>query len=125
MNLRRTIALAILPAVAALVTGCGGGGSDSTPTPVVNISGLNSTSTLNRTDQYSITIGGSGNNVTIAASNTVVELTISGLNNIVNLTNTATIQSIKFSGSGNIVSVPTGYSTSVSDTGLNNRVIQR
>ncbi len=122
----------ILALVLSLLAGClggggggGGGGSSSAPAfPTVTVSGLNTTSVVTHAGTYDVTIGGSGNTVTIGLNQTVRNLTVGGISPDVYIGSSSTVSgTVTLGGTNPVLHLPPGSPITVNPTGIGAQVL--
>jgi hypothetical protein len=143
--------IALLSAFTFLAA-CSGGSSSPTPESdsnqdlevnSVTISGVGLTSNINEQGEYSLTISGVDNILSVQENNTISALEISGVNNTlsiqenntisaleisgvendVEIKNNTTVSDFTVSGTGNTIFVPASSGITFSDTGVDNTLI--
>ncbi len=121
----------LLPVFAlALLSACGGSG-DSTPVapaitiPTVTIDAVGSTSTVNESGIYKLSIDGTGNTITVASGNLIDTLTLNGTGNMLTISDNVAIAGFTVGGSGHTVIVPVGSGITFTDTGVGNTLIEQ
>lgn len=89
----------------------------------IRITSSNSTSTVNQSGIYDLTIGGSSNLITTAQGNRIKTIKIAGSNNTLTIGKDNSVDQIVAVGSNNRIRVPSGSGITIeTSTGYNNQV---
>ena len=86
------------------------------------ISGIGSTTDLNKSGKYDLEISGIENIVTIKRNNTIDNLEISGVANTVYIELNTWVSNLTVSGRSNVIYVPLNSKISFTDTGIGNKL---
>ena len=88
------------------------------------ISSVGSTSTIDETDEFDLSISGVDNTITIKEGNSINILSISGVDNIIIIEDGVIISEFYVTGTSNDIYVPIDSNLSIEDTGVDNQVIE-
>jgi len=97
---------------------------DTTPRDIdsFEISGIGSTTDLNKSGKYDLEISGNKNIVTIKSNNTINDLKISGVSNTIYIEPNTSVSNLTVSGTKNVVYVPLNSQISFTDTETGNEL---
>jgi len=89
----------------------------------ISITGSNTTSFVNESENYDLDITKYNNDITVAKNNNIDMLSLTGSNNLLTIGNNTTVDQLYVSGNDNTIVVPVGSGISMTNEGNGNTII--
>ena len=94
-------------------------------TKQISVTGSDTETTIDESEEYNLSITGSNNIVTIKNNNIVKRLKLSGRNNLLTIGDNTSVEDFDVSGSDNTIYVPVNSGISFSNQGVGNQLIEQ